>query len=195
MFKVAITGGIGSGKSYVARIFETKKIPVYYADKEAKRLMFRDLELKSQIKSLFGKKAYHSNGRLNRPFIASKVFQDSALLAKLNKIVHPAVARDFQTWSNNQKALYVIEESAIIFEIGGQKNFDKTILVTADKATRIRRVIKRDKATKAQVEARMKKQWSDKKKIKLADYIISNNDGDDILKQIESIHKKIIKAK
>jgi len=195
MFKVGLTGGIGSGKSYIAGFFEKKGIPVYYADKEAKRLMYRNKALKKRIQVLFGKQAYHRNGRLNRAYIASIIFQDKSMLKKLNAIVHPAVGQDFVEWANNQNALYVIEESALIFEIDGQDNFDKTILVVADKEVRFKRVMKRDKSTREQVKARMDKQFSDKKKKGLADYIISNSEGDNIEDQVEKIHRLILKEK
>jgi dephospho-CoA kinase len=147
MYKVGITGGIGSGKSTVARIFESIGIPVYYADKEAKRLMNKNQSLKQDIRILLSNQAYHKNGRLNRKYIAERVFKDKALLEQLNNLVHPAVRNDFESWAELQESSYVLEESALVFEIEGQSYFDATILVIADKETRIERVIKRDKSS------------------------------------------------
>ena len=192
MYRVGITGGIGSGKSTVAAIFENLAIPIYYADKEAKRLMYKNKSLKEQIKKLIGIRAYHHNGRLDREYIASKVFIDKSLLQQLNDIVHPAVRSDFEEWSNKQKSPYVIEESALIFEIKSQDYFDATILVIADKNVRIDRVLKRDNTTEKAIIARMQNQLSDEIKIPLAAYIVNNNDGEDLVSQVNHIHKKII---
>jgi dephospho-CoA kinase len=191
MYKVGITGGIGSGKSTVAAIFAELDIPIYYADKEAKRLMNYAKPLKTQIRNLLGIEAYHPNGRLNRAYVASRVFNNKSLLSQLNSIVHPAVRLDFDRWSTEQKSPYVIEESALIFEIKGQGFFDATILVVADKNLRIERILKRDKTSKKAIISRMQNQLSDEIKIPLADYIINNNDGDDLISQVNHIHKEI----
>jgi len=188
-----LTGGIGSGKSYVAKKFMTKGIPVYFADKEAKRLMIQDKELKSEIKTFLGKGSYHRNGRLNRPYVANKIFSDKKLLEAINGLVHPAVGRDFTKWSSAQNSKYVLEESAIIFENGLDKNFDSTILVAADKALRVKRVMKRDNVTEEQVIARMIQQLPDKKKLPLATFVIRNNEAGDLDKQISSVHKEILR--
>ena len=191
--KVGLTGGIGSGKSFVAKRFEIMGVPVYYADKEAKRLMYQDQHLKADIKDLLGVESYHRNGRLNRPYIAQKIFKDKTLLTGINGLVHPKVKLDFEEWANKQQSNYVIEESAIIFE-NKMNHFDATVLVIAPKATRLNRVMKRDGITKEQVESRMNKQLPDKKKLKLADYVIEN-DGtgiSDLDKQIKEIHKSLL---
>jgi len=197
LLKVAITGGIGSGKSFVAKIFEVYGIPVYYADKEAKRLMYRSQELKAEIKMLLGKEAYYRNGRLNRGYIAGLVFNNKALLKKLNGLVHPAVKKDFVAWSERQKAPYVLEEAAIVFEIGSDKNFDKVILVVADKAIKVERLKRRDGSDEAAINSRMKNQWSDKKKLPLADYVVENNGPgtQSLIKQIDRIHKDLVRQK
>ena len=192
MFKVGLTGGIGSGKSYVAKKFAALGIPVYYADTEAKRLMIQDKILKSEIKVLLGQAAYYRNGRLNKPYVARKIFNDQKLLAGINNLVHPAVKRDFMSWADSQVSKYVIEESAILFENGLDKSFDTIILVTAEKDLRIRRVIKRDKVTKEQVIARMNQQLTDEKKLPLAKFVVVNNEDSDIISQISSIHKEIL---
>jgi len=191
--KVGLTGGIGSGKSYIAGFFEKLGIPIYFADKEAKLLMIKNKSLKADIKQLLGFDSYHQNGRPNRPIIASKVFNDKKLLKKLNALVHPAVQNDYAQWSDIQKAPYTIEESAILFEIGADNKFDKTVLVTADKETRIKRVLKRDKTPRKAIESRMKNQLSDEKKIPLADFIIVNDGTSDMAELVLEIHNKILK--
>lgn len=193
MYKVGITGGIGSGKSTVAAIFESIGIPVYYADAEAKRLMYKSKMLKQDIKKLLTEKAYHRNGRLNRPYIASRVFNNKKLLRQLNNIVHPAVRRDFEEWALRQMSPYVIEESALIFEIKAQGYFDSTILVIAEKEIKISRLLKRDKSDRKAIIARMNNQLSDEIKIPLAEYIVNNNGDESLIKQVINIHKKIIK--
>lgn len=194
LYKVGLTGGIGSGKSFVAGLFELYNIPVYYADKEAKRLMYRDKALKDSIKRLLGSDSYHNNGRLNRAYISRKIFNDKSLLKKMNALVHPAVKADFSNWALKQRAPYVLEESAIIYENKLNPHFDKVILVTADKEVRIERVMQRDGLTAEQVESRMKNQFSDKKKVSLADFVIENNGPgkNGLIMQIDKVHKEII---
>jgi len=193
LLKVGLTGGIGSGKSYVARKFEKLGIPVYYADKEAKRLMIQDKLLKQDLKTLLGTASYHRNGRLNRAYVATKIFNDKQLLSKVNALVHPAVGRDFQIWAQTQESDYVLEESAIVFENGLQNNFDKVILVTAAEDVRISRVMKRDKITEEQVRSRIRQQLPDKKKISLANFVINNDGKSDLEVQILAIHKELLK--
>ena len=195
MLKIGITGGIGSGKSFVSDIFRVWGVPVYNADKEAKRLMNHDRDLKTDLKAFLGQEAYYRNGRLNRKWVASKIFSDKALLKKMNAVVHPAVRNDFEHWAELQQAPYVLEESAIIFEAGLEKFFDAVILVMADKNTRIQRVMKRDKMTKEEVEARMAHQSSDKVKKARADFIILNDGTKALLKQVIETHEAILKLK
>ncbi len=195
MLKIGLTGGIGSGKSYVAAKFEKLGIPIYFADKEAKKLMNSNKVLKLEIKQLLGQESYHRNGRLNRAFVATKIFSESGFLAKINKLVHPAVKQDFYNWAEEQKSLYVIEESAIIYEHGMQTNFDKTILVVANKSLRLKRLKKRDGSTDEQIKSRMKKQWTDAKKTKLADFIVENNEIDSLEDKVNTIHQAILNLK
>lgn len=189
---VGLTGGIGSGKTTVAKLFEKFGIPIYIADDQAKHLMNTSPKLKEKIKTLFGEEAYQNN-TLNRSFIASKVFTDATRLEQLNALVHPAVQEHFQQWVTEQDAPYVIKESAILFEHGNHKYCDKTILVTAPKELRIERVQQRDQSSKKQISDRMDKQWSDAQKIPLADYII-NNDASlvDVKKEVERIHNEFL---
>ncbi|RZS92600.1 dephospho-CoA kinase [Aquimarina brevivitae] len=190
---VGLTGGIGSGKSTVAKMFESLGVPVYIADERAKKLMNTQPNLIKQLKELLGEKAYDANG-LNRAYIAQKVFTDKALLQQLNNIVHPAVADDFKVWVENQKTStpYVIKEAAILFENGGYKNFDFTILVTAPEESRITRVMKRDGVTRQSVLDRIENQWSDSEKVVLADIVISNRDLEKTLPIVKKIHNKIL---
>ncbi|MCK8524006.1 dephospho-CoA kinase [Aquimarina sp. D1M17] len=190
MIVVGLTGGIGSGKSTVAKMFSTLGIPVYIADVEAKKLMNTDEILKKQIIDLFGSNAY-IDGQLNRNYIAGIVFNNAEQLDKLNAIVHPAVARHFMAWKEKQKSKYVIKEAAILFENEGYKQCDFTILVTAPKEIRILRVLDRDKTTREEVISRMNNQWEDDQKIPLADYIVPNIDIEKTENQVSSIHREL----
>ena len=187
---VGLTGGIGSGKSTVARMFEEMGVAVYIADDEAKNLMNEDKVLKNQIIQLLGVDAY-SDGVLNRAYIANIVFNNRQKLQELNAIVHPAVARHFETWKNQQEGQYVIKEAAILFENGGYKLCDQTILVLAPLEIRIQRVLKRDQITREQILSRAKNQWDDSQKIPLADYVINNVNLEETRDQVYKIHKKI----
>lgn len=195
MMILGLTGGIGSGKTTVARFFEALGVAVYYADDRAKRLMVQDQDLVASIKSLLGQEAYTTDGRLNRAFIASKVFADAELLQQLNQLVHPAVGRDFSKWAQEQEGSYVLKEAAILFENGSYQQADKNILVTAPLETRLERVMKRDGATREAVLARMQHQWPDEQKIPLADFVIENIDLEETRKQVNSLHKQLISFK
>lgn len=191
-----MTGGIGSGKSTVARKFNELGVPVYIADDRAKSLMVQNTEIIKGIVKIFGDEAY-LDGQLNRAFIAGQVFSDKSLLQKLNNIVHPAVEKDFQSWvleESKSSAKYVIKEAAILFENGGYKKCDYTILVTAPKEERIQRVIERDHTNRQAVLDRIKNQWSDSKKVLLADFIIRNKDLEETSLIVNKIHNKIISS-
>ncbi len=192
MIVVGITGGIGSGKSTVARMFEKLGIAIYISDDEAKKLMHTNEFVKKDIIALFGKEAY-VNDMLNRGYIASIVFDNSEMLDALNKIVHPAVSSHFDTWKEKQKSPYVIKESAILFESGAYKECDYTILVCAPMDIRVQRILNRDKVTKEQIQSRIKNQWTDMKKIPLADFVINNTDFDKTEGKVYEIYNKIIK--
>ena len=193
---IGLTGGIGSGKSTVARKFNELGVPVYIADDRAKSLMVKNPEIIKGIVKIFGDEAY-LDGQLNRAFIAGQVFSDKSLLQKLNNIVHPAVEKDFQSWileESKSSAKYVIKEAAILFENGGYKKCDYTILVTAPKEERIQRVIERDHTNRQAVLDRIKNQWSDSKKVLLADFVIRNMDLKKTSLIINKIHNKIISS-
>ena len=155
---VGLTGGIGSGKSTIAGMFEVLGVPVYIADKEARDLTNRSKVIRRKITKVFGKEAY-KEGQLDRKYIADIVFADETLLEQLNSIIHPKVATHFARWVKKQETAYCIKEAAILFENGGYAQCDKTILVVADKEERISRVMERDGVSRKQVEARMKHQW------------------------------------
>ena len=188
--KIGITGGIGSGKSIVGKILSTMGYPVFYSDKEAKLLMDNDETIKQSLLELLGEKAYQNN-QLNKPFIAEKIFQDVALKQKVNQIVHPVVRAQFEKFTDNQESQLVFNEAAILFETGSYKNFDHFILVVADNETRIKRVMNSDNLTREQVIARMKNQWNDEQKSKLADFIIDNNDDKLVVPQVLAILKTL----
>jgi dephospho-CoA kinase len=190
---LGLTGGIGSGKTTVANMFREIGVPVYIADDEAKRLMNSDPLVQEQIISIFGKEAYENN-LLNRKFLAGRVFGNKELLEKLNAIVHPAVGKHFDEWKKNQTADYVVYEAAILFEKGGYKKCDKTLLITAPLEVKFDRIMARDKSTREEIEARMNNQWSDKKKAKMADFILSNIDLEETRLQVRNIHQMMLKS-
>ncbi|HPK09526.1 MAG TPA: dephospho-CoA kinase [Saprospiraceae bacterium] len=191
MIKVGVTGGIGSGKTTVCKIFETLGIPVYYADTRAKWLMNHDSSLKSQIKACFGTKIYHKNGRLNKTLLAEEVFANKEKLSLLNSIVHPAVAADTILWFHSLDTDYAIKEAAILIESGAYKSVDKIIVVTAPEHIRIQRVVNRDQSKVTQVKARMSNQLCDEKRIEFADYIIDNSGDKSLITQIWQIHQSL----
>jgi len=191
MLKIGLTGGIGSGKSTVAKVFEVLGIPVYYADEAAKRLMNEDENLKEKLQQQFGKQTY-VDGKLNRGYLSSLVFNDPEKLAILNSIVHPATIEDAAKWMTQQKTPYVIKEAALIFESGSQKDLDKVIGVFAPAPLRILRVIKRDTISKEEIMARMNKQLDEEMKMRLCDYVIKNDEQEMVLPQVLELHKKFL---
>jgi len=183
ILKVGITGGIGSGKSTVAKIFGLLGIPVLYADDAAKKLMNEDEHLKAKIISAFGINSYN-NGTLNRPFIAAKVFNNPAQLTLLNSIVHPATIADADKWMQKQTTPYAIKEAALLFESGAEKWLDKVIGVYAPAPLRIQRVMQRDGITAAEVTARLNKQMDEEEKMGLCDYIVKNDEQELLIPQV-----------
>jgi dephospho-CoA kinase len=181
---VGLTGGIGSGKTTVLRMFKELGAGVYIADIEAKKLMHDSNEVKQNVIALFGDEAYLAN-ELNRPFIANIVFKDKTKLERLNNIVHPALRNHFLNFVKNTTHKYVIYESAILFENNNSDFCDKIILVTAPAEVRIKRVLDRDKLTREQIQDRMNNQMSDIAKIEKSDYIIENI-------ELEKTHGKVI---
>ncbi len=192
MLKIGITGGIGSGKTTVCKVFEQLAIPVFYADIAAKQAMISDVILMEGIKNAFGPESYHQDGSLNNAHIAAIVFNNITELDKLNALVHPAVFKAFDQWVNGKSSPYVLKEAALLFESGSYQQCDKNILVTSPMPLRLERVMQRDKVSEAQVRARMDKQFSDEQKTKMADYFISNTPSDSIILQVLALHEEFL---
>lgn len=193
MIKVGITGGIGSGKTTVCKIFESLGVPVYYADERAKKIMTSDKTLKEGIIHLLGEESYFKNGRLNRKFIGSKVFKNKSLLNKLNKLVHPAVLKDGENWFKKQKGVMALKEAALLIESGSYLSLDKLIVVTAPEKVRIQRVMERDKLSMEAVSQKMKNQLTDDEFLKYADFSIINDGKKLLIPQVRKIYKHIVK--
>ncbi len=191
MLKIGLTGGIGSGKSTVAGIFEVLGIPVYYADQAARDLMNSSPDLREKILSAFGYQSY-KEGKLDRVYLGKMVFDDIDKLELLNSIVHPATIKDSEDWMNRQTTIYAIKEAAIIFETGLEKNFDHVIAVTAPEHIRIQRVMERDHTTEQNVLQRIQQQLDEKEKIKRSDFVIVNDGLNALLPQVLSIHAKLL---
>ncbi|MFD0751374.1 dephospho-CoA kinase [Mucilaginibacter calamicampi] len=193
MLKIGITGNIGSGKSTVARVFEILGIPVFYADAEAKKVMTYDELLIDGIKKAFGDNAYLPDGTLNRKYIADIVFNSEVELKNLNALVHPAVFRAFNEWSTAfANEPYVIKEAAVLFESGSYKFCDKTVLVAAPIEMRLKRVMDRDHISRAEVEAREARQFTEERKKELADYLLYNDDTQLLIPQILELHRQFL---
>ncbi|QDO95593.1 dephospho-CoA kinase [Formosa sediminum] len=192
MIIVGLTGGIGSGKSTVAKQFHEKfGIPTYISDDEAKLLMVTSKEIKSELTALFGANAYRE-GVLNKPFISDAIFNNKTLLEQMNAIVHPRVAAHFKLWVARQNTPYVLKESAILFESHGDQVCDLIITVTLDKATKIKRIQKRDQSSIEKIESIMKQQWTDQMRISKSDYIIENDTMQHMQEQVNHIHNTIL---
>lgn len=196
MKKIGITGGIGSGKTTVCKIFESLDIPVYYADKEAKKIMASNLSVKKQIKDLIGEEAFFKNGKPDRNYIASKIFTDKELLAKINEIVHPAVQLDADRWfemmKNENISKYCLKEAALMVETGSYKSLHAMIVVTCPEDIRIHRVMKRDKLKFEDVMRKVRNQIPEEDKVKLADFVIINDGKTSLIPQVWAIHHKLM---
>lgn len=189
---IGLTGGIGSGKSTIARIFENAGIPVFYADLSGRNVLETDPKVREDVSALFGSEVYFENGKANRALIASVVFSDSEKLSKLNQIIHPAVARDFKVWIEKQNAPYIIREAAILFESGTNKDCDKVICVVAEDEVRINRVMSRDKVSNEEVLYRMAKQMPQTEKAEKSDFVIQNNGDEALIPQVMQIHQHLL---
>lgn len=188
---IGITGGIGSGKSLVCKVFRNLGIPVFEADAVAKNLYLTDRSLKEELVSIFGEAIYFPDGRVNKKYLASVIFSRTEALEQVNRLVHPRVRDAFRSWHKIQTAPYVLHEAAILFESGFYRMMDATILVTAPDELRIQRIMKRDHITRELVLERMKHQWDDARKEKLADYTLCNDEEHPLLKQILDLDQKI----
>jgi dephospho-CoA kinase len=194
MLRIGLTGGLGSGKSTVAQIFEVLGIPVYYADTASKRLMNEDDEIKSSLQNAFGQAAY-TKGKLNTKYLSDIVFKDKGKLAVLNSIVHPATFADAAEWMNNQKSLYAIKEAALIFESGSNKSLDYVIGVKAPLKMRLQRAMFRDTITIEEAMARINQQMNEEDKMGLCDFIIVNDEQQMLIPQVLALHQKILNMK
>lgn len=190
---VGLTGGIGSGKSTIAKEFAALGIAVFNSDEQAKVLIANNAQVKKRIMAAFGEEAYQ-NGEYNRAYITQIVFNNSEKLAILNGIVHPALAKYFKQWTKKQTSPYVLKEAAILFESGSYKDCDYIITVTAPEEVRIARVMARDHCTEAQVRARMSQQWSDAQRIALSNAVIENVDLESAKEQIKRIHFQLCQS-
>lgn len=191
MLKVGLTGGIGSGKTTVAQIFKVLGVPVYNSDEEAKRLMDEDGNLKSQIRKAFGEESY-SEGKLDRKYLASQVFNNSGKIELLNSFVHPATIEDAAEWMKRQKSPYIIKEAALIFESGSDRFLDKVIGVSAPLDLRISRTMKRNGISKEEVLNRMELQMDEAEKLSRCDYIIFNDEEQMLIPQVLSLHERFL---
>jgi dephospho-CoA kinase len=195
MFKLGISGGIGSGKTLVCQVLANLGIPVYDADTEARRLMEGDPELRKAIVRLLGQQAYRDQ-KLDRPWVAGQVFGNRGLLDQLNSLVHPVVGRDFLRWAELQEqAPYVVEEAALLFESGAFRHMDMNVLVMAPEELRTARVMRRDGISEEDVKQRMRMQMSEASKMKLADAVINNDETQMLLPQLIALHKNILNRK
>jgi dephospho-CoA kinase len=196
MLKIGITGNIGSGKTTVSKIFEVLGVPVFYADDEAKKVMVNDAILIAELKQAFGAESYFEDGTLNRKHIAGIVFNNEAELKKLNAIVHPAVFRAFDNWVPRFKnAPYVLKEAALLFESSSYKMCDKSIIVTAPLELRIERVTLRDGFSRDEILNREARQFSEEKKLQLADYAIKNDNSELVIPQVLALHERFLNIK
>ncbi len=191
--EVGITGGIGSGKSTVSHIFSVLGIPIYDADSRAKYLMAHQESLKNAIRQAFGEEAYSENGELNRSFLAAQVFNDSEKVKLINSLVHPEVAKDYLHWLAQQKSPYVVREAALMIESGAYKLLDKLITVFAPEALRIKRIQARDpQRSQAEIKAIISKQIPEEEKLKLADFVIYNDEEHPLIPQVLALHHQFI---
>lgn len=193
MLKIGLTGGIGSGKTTVAKVFETLGIPVYYADTATKRLMHSDPQLKASIIKNFGEASY-KNGMLDRKYIAAIVFNNEEKLALLNSLTHPVTIADADHWISQQTSPYIIKEAALLFETEAGKHLDLFIGVSAPLKLRIERVMKRDGASEEEVINRINRQMNEEEKMRRCDFVIMNNNEELIIPQVLALHNKFIQS-
>lgn len=191
--RVGLTGGIGSGKSVVAKVFETLGVPVYYADEAAKRVMRENVSLRRELTRYFGEETYIKND-LNRKYISTQVFGNPEKLEVLNSLVHPVTLADAEEWMKLQKAPYVIKEAALIFESDAWKHLDKFIGVSAPLPLRLQRAMQRDNVPEDQVRARMSRQMNEEEKMKRCDYVIINDESQLVIPQVLALHKVLSAA-
>ncbi len=194
MLKIGITGGIGSGKTTICKVFQLLGVSVYYADEEAKRLLDVNDEVKKCVIKTFGNEVTDSKGFIDRKILAALVFNDKENLEKLNNIVHPAVGKHFENWlKENQSAKYILKEAAILFESNAYKVVDKIITVVAPLELKIHRAMQRDKTDRTTIEQRINNQISDEERIKKSQFVIHNDELQLLIPQIMDIHQQLMK--
>jgi dephospho-CoA kinase len=191
---IGITGGIGSGKSTVARVFSILGIPIYFADDRAKWLMEKNTNLIKEIKNAFGAESYLSDGKLNREFLSAEVFGHPEKTKTINKLVHPTVKKDFETWAGSHQVPYVLKEAALLFETGSYVELDKIITVTSPIKVRINRVLMRDPhRSEEQLHSIINQQMPDEEKSSKSDFVIKNVDNKLLIPQTLQLHEKLLK--
>ncbi len=192
LLRVGLTGGIGSGKSTVATLLEMLGAAIYIADERAKSLMTSDLRLVAGIRELFGAGAYGGDGTLDRSYLAERIFGDRELRERLNALVHPAVARDFERWVGEiENAPYVVEEAAVLVESGGVQHVDVVVVVAAAQAIRLRRVVRRDGLTPQAAHARAASQLGDAERLAAAHYLLVADDRELLIPQVVALHAEL----
>lgn len=191
VLKIGLTGGIGSGKTTVAKIFELLEVPVYYADEASKRLYHSNRELKTSLINHFGEEVY-SGDQLNRSKLAAIVFNDPSKLEILNNLVHPLTIKDAEEWMQQQTAPYIVKEAALLFEAGSASGLDYIIGVSAPQHLRIKRVMDRDDITREEVLSRMQRQMDEEIKILLCDFVIKNDEQELVIPQVLALHEKFL---
>ena len=190
MKKIGITGGIGSGKTIICDVFRLLGVPVFHADKVASDLQQNDTNVRKALIGIFGESIYNSDGMLDRKTVAHLIFNNKELIEKVNLIIHPAVREYFNDWiTKHYNEDYILYEAAILFESGYYKYLDYNVLILAEEALRIRRVVKRDNVSEQSVRERIKNQMPDNEKISMADYIIENNEKQLLIPQILKLDK------
>lgn len=193
---IGVTGGIGSGKSMVCRLFECLDIPIYYADGRAKWLTNNDPEIREKVIALLGAGAYDREGRYDTRFVASRVFNNEPLLKELNAIIHPVVLRDTKDWvARHGGSPYVVKEAAIMAKAGQANAVDYVVVVEAPVALRIQRILERDKRTEQEIRAIIERQVSDESRREIADFIVHNDDASELIPQVLHLHETFLKAK
>lgn len=190
MLRVGLTGGIGSGKSTVARIFEILQVPVYDADTAARQLMNDDPFVRDAVTKTFGEKSY-ANNVLDKKFISGIVFKDPEKLTLLNAIVHPATLAHAKNWFTSQSGLYAVKEAALLFEAGAEKDLDYVIGVSSPLDLRIKRIRERDGLSAADIELRMNKQMNEEEKMQRCDFVLYNDEKQLLLPQVIALHEKL----
>ncbi len=189
MIKIGLTGGIGTGKSYVSLIFEAMNVPVYNSDIEAKKLYYRD-DVKLEMKNTFGKQVYFSSEEINKEYLSKLIFKDKDALKKVNSIIHPRVKAHFSEWlKKHSKSPYIIKETAILFESGAYQQVDKVVVVTAPEKIRIQRVQQRDNISETLIKKKIANQMTQSELIKKSDFVIINDEKQALLPQIDKLHQ------